>query len=36
LKGRHFDDTDVNRNNTKAAEKAIPQNQFPNLFCRLD
>jgi len=30
LKGRHFDDTDDIRNNTMAALKAIPQNQFQN------
>jgi len=29
LKGRHFDDTD-DRNNTSAAPKVIPQNQFQN------
>ena len=29
LKGRHFDDI---RNNTTAALKAIPQNQFQNCF----
>jgi hypothetical protein len=29
LKGRHFDDI---RNNTRAALKAIPQNQFQNCF----
>jgi len=29
LKGRHFDDI---RSNTKAALKAIPQNQFQNCF----
>jgi len=32
LKGRHFDDIDDNRNNTTAALKAIPQNQFQNCF----
>jgi len=32
LKGRHFDDTDDIRNNTTAALKAIPQNQFQNCF----
>jgi len=32
LKGRHFDDTDNTRNNTTAALKAIPQNQFQNCF----
>ena len=32
LKGRHFDDTDDIRNNTTAALKAIPQNQFQNTF----
>jgi hypothetical protein len=32
LKGRHFDDTDDIRNNTMAALKAIPQNQFQNCF----
>ena len=31
LKGRHFDDDDI-RNNTTAALKAIPQNQFQNCF----
>jgi transposase len=31
LKGRHFDDTD-DMINTKAALKAIPQNQFQNCF----
>jgi hypothetical protein len=30
LKGRHFDDTDDIRSNTKAGIKAIPQNQFQN------
>jgi hypothetical protein len=30
LKGRHFDDTDDIRSNTKAALKAIPHNQFQN------
>jgi transposase len=30
LKGRHFNDTDDIRNNTTAALKAIPQNQFQN------
>jgi len=28
LKGRHFDDIGYIRNNTMAALKAIPQNQF--------
>ena len=32
LKGRHFDDIDDIRNNTTAALKAIPQNQFQNYF----
>jgi len=32
LKGRHFDDTDDIRNNTTAALKVIPQNQFQNCF----
>jgi len=32
LKGRHFDDFDDIRSNTKAALKAIPQNQFQNYF----
>ena len=32
LKGRHFDDIDDIRGNTKAALKAIPQNQFQNCF----
>ena len=32
LKGRHFDDTDDIRGNTRAALKAIPQNQFQNCF----
>jgi len=32
LKGRHFDETDDIRNNTTAALKAIPQNQFQNCF----
>jgi len=32
LKGRHFDDIDDIRNNTTAALKAIPQNQFQNCF----
>jgi hypothetical protein len=32
LKGRHFDDTDDIRNNTTAALKAIPQNEFQNCF----
>jgi len=32
LKGRHFYDIDDIRNNTKAAAKAIPQNQFKNCF----
>jgi transposase len=31
LKGRLFDDTDI-RDNTTAALKAIPQNQFQNCF----
>jgi hypothetical protein len=32
LKGRYFDDIDDIRNNTTAALKAIPQNQFQNCF----
>jgi len=32
LKGRHFVDIDDIRINTKAALKAIPQNQFQNCF----
>jgi hypothetical protein len=32
LKGRDFDDTDDIRNNTTAALKVIPQNQFENCF----
>jgi hypothetical protein len=32
LGGRHFDDTDDIRNNTTAALKVIPQNQFKNCF----
>ena len=32
LKGMHFDDTDDIRNNTTAALKVIPQNQFQNCF----
>jgi len=32
LKWRHFDDIDDIRNNTTAALKAIPQNQFQNCF----
>jgi len=32
LKGRHFDDIDDIRNNTRAALKAIPQNHFQNCF----
>jgi len=32
LKGRQFDDIDDIRNNTTAALKAIPQNQFQNCF----
>ena len=32
LKGRHFDDIDDIRSNTKAALKANPQNQFQNCF----
>jgi len=32
LKRRHFDDIDDIRNNTMAALKAIPQNQFQNRF----
>jgi hypothetical protein len=32
LKGRHFDDIDDIRNNTKAALKALQQNQFQNCF----
>jgi len=31
LKRRHFDENDI-RNNTMAALKAIPQNQFQNCF----
>ena len=31
-KGRHFDDIDDIKNNTTAALKAIPQNQFQNCF----
>ena len=34
LKWRHFDDIDDIRNNTTAALKAIPQNQFQNCFER--
>jgi len=30
LKGRHFDDIDDIWSNTRAALKAIPQNQFQN------
>jgi transposase len=32
LKARYFDDIDDTRNNTTAALKAIPQNQFQNCF----
>jgi len=32
LKGRHFDDIDDIRNNTTAALKVLPQNQFQNCF----
>jgi hypothetical protein len=32
LKGRHFDDIDYIRNNTKAALKVIPQKEFQNCF----
>jgi hypothetical protein len=32
LKGRHFDDIDDIMNNTTAALKVIPQNQFQNRF----
>jgi hypothetical protein len=32
LKGRHFDDIDGIRNNTTAARKAIPHNNFQNCF----
>jgi len=32
LKGRHFENSDDIRSNTKAALKAIPQNQFQNCF----
>jgi len=32
LKGRYFDDIDDTRSNSKAALKAIPQNQFQNCF----
>ena len=32
LKGRHFADINYIRSNTKAAVKAIPQNQFQNCF----
>jgi hypothetical protein len=32
LKGTHFDDFDDIRSNTKAALKAIPQNEFQNYF----
>jgi hypothetical protein len=32
LKGRHFDDIDEIRSNTRAALKAIPQNHFQNCF----
>jgi len=34
LKERHFDDIDNIRNNTTAALKAIPHNQFQNCFER--
>jgi len=30
MKGRHFDDIDDIRSNTRTALKAIPQNQFQN------
>ena len=32
LKGKHFDDIDDIWNNTTAALKAFPQNQFQNYF----
>jgi hypothetical protein len=32
LKGRNFDDIDDIRSNTTAVLKAIPQNQFQNVF----
>jgi len=32
MKGRHFDDIDDIRSNTRAALKAIPQSQFQNCF----
>jgi len=32
LKGRHFDDIDNIKSNTKAALKTIPQNHFQNNF----
>jgi len=32
LKGRHFDDIADIRSNTRAALKAVPQNQFQNCF----
>ena len=32
LKGRHFDDIDDIKSNTRAALKVIPQNQFQNCF----
>jgi len=32
LKGRHLDDNDDIRSNTRAALKATPQNQFQNCF----
>jgi hypothetical protein len=32
LKGRHFDDIDAIRSNTTVALKAMPQNQFKDLF----
>ena len=32
LKGRHFDDIDDIRSNTKAAVNTIPQNQLQNCF----
>ena len=32
LKERHFDAIDDIRSNTRAARKAIPQNQFQNYF----
>jgi len=32
LKGKHFDEIDDIRSNTRAGLKAIPQNQFQNCF----